>query len=467
MPILNLPSETSFSEEAPGEQLKTGTHFQGTYTLITLRIKLKNNSIIELGDVFTHMEIYEDVFKYAIEGRLRIKDFVGGQEKFMITGGEELSMVIMKPNGMNEILISRSDLVITKLSEIKFAQGNFREYDLYFATKYTVNSLKKKMFKGFGRDRDLGSVVKKIFGEMSDDKSKLTTYGANIKLDSAFVPNGMRPLEAINYLAKRACVNKDFFLFFERFAYNPSEKITHYFIGFNELKRFWERNDSIPKIIYEPNVDKIGYIHELESEELLHTYFLRVEPNFDHMTNVKSGIYNSRIRTLDLISRTYNDTKVNYIEENNPIVDDLYKNKIINSKNIFANFDETTIERLIVKPTNDSISNKAEWIKNDTLGSLINTGIRLTVQISGSSNKIGIGSLVELSVPSDVSKTLNLENPVPHEDQIYSGKYMVTAVKYEFTQKAFNKTLELSRGSFKFDIDKLVDKYLVEDTAIL
>jgi hypothetical protein len=467
MPILNLPAQDSFEEESPREQIRTETHFQGTYTLVTLRIKLKNNSIIELGDVFTQMEIFEDVFKYSIEGRIRIKDFVGGQEKFMITGGEELSMVIMKPNGMNEILISRSDLIVTKLSEISFTQGNFREYDLYFTTKSTINSMKKKLFKGFGRDRSLESVVKKLFGEMDKDKSHLSIYGANIKLDFPFVSNGMRPLEAINFLAKRACINKDFFLFFERFAYNPAEKITHYFIGFNELKRFWERNQSIPKIIYEPNVDKIGYIHELENEELLHTYFLRVEPNFDHMTNIKSGIYNSRIRTLDLISRNYNDTKINYIEENNLIINDVYNNKIINSKNIFVDFDETTIERLIVKPTNDSISNKAEWIKNDTLGSLINTGIRLTVQISGSSNKIGIGSLVELSVPSDVSKTLNLENPVPHEDQIYSGKYMVTAVKYEFTQKSFNKTLELSRGSFKFNIDNLINKYLVEDTAIL
>ena len=467
MPIVNFPTKESFSTDQTKDQLSTGTHFQGTYTLATLRIKLKNNSIIELGDVFTDIEVFEDVFKYSIEGRVRIKDYVGGQEKFMITGGEELAMVVMKPNGMNEILISRSDLIVTRLSQISFVQGNFREYDLFFTSKATVNSMKNKLFKGFGRDRNLESVVKKLFSDMDDNPSNLAVIGANIHLDTPYVCNGLRPLEAINFLAKRACVGKDFFLFFERFGYNPDEKITHYFIGLNALKDYWQRNNSVPRIIYEPNVDKVGYIHELETEELMHTYFLRVEPNFDHMTNIKAGIYNSRIRTLDLISRTYTDTKVNYLQETNAVLNDVYKNKLLNKDNVFNDFEETTIERLIVKPTNDTIANKSEWIKNDILGALINTGIRLTIQISGSSNRIGVGSVVELSVPSDVSKTLNLENPVPHEDLIYSGKYIVTAVKHEINQKTYNKTLELSRGSLKFNIDNLVNKYLVEDTAIL
>jgi len=67
-------------------------------------------------------------------------------------------------------------------------------------------------------------------------------------------------------------------------------------------------------------------------------------------------------------------------------------------------------------------------------------------------------------VPSAVSKTINLENPVPHEDQIYSGKYMVTAVKHVFTPKTYNKTLELSRGSMRFNLDDLINQFLVEDS---
>lgn len=462
--VLNFPGSSAYENDELDSQTSTGVHFQGTYTLVTLRVKLKNNSVIEFGSVFTEVEVFEDVYKYSIEGRIRVVDYVGGQEKFLLTGGEQLTIIATKPNGMNDILVGRSDLIITKISQVNFSQTNSRQYDLFFTSKATVNSMKKKVFKSFGKDRNLSSVVKKLFKEMDSDENNLSIIESNIALNAPFVSKGFRPLEAINHLAKRAGVNKDFYLFFERFAKNPGENFTHVFIGLNNLKKFWKNNDSIPKIIYEPNVGAINYINAVESEKLVHTYYLRAEPNFDHMVNIKTGFYDSRVRTLDLISRTYTDTKINYINENDMTPNDIYSNKMIDSKNIFTTFDETTIERLIISPTNDSVAKKSDWVKYDTLGSVLNSGIRITVQISGGSNKIGIGSLVELSVPSAVSRTLNLENPIIHEDQIYSGKYMVTAVKHVFTPKTYNKTLELSRGSMRFNLDDLINKYLVEDS---
>jgi hypothetical protein len=179
------------------------------------------------------------------------------------------------------------------------------------------------------------------------------------------------------------------------------------------------------------------------------------------MTNTKAGFYNSRIRSLDLINQSYTDTQVNYKEEPNENLKSIYNNKFIEEKNIFNEYEETTIERLIVAPQNDAITRKEEWLKYDTYGAVINTGMRATVEISGASNKIGVGSLVELSIPSAASKTLKLESPVPHEDQVYSGKYMVTATKHFITPKTYNKTLELSRGSLRFDIDKQIEKFEV------
>jgi hypothetical protein len=114
---------------------------------------------------------------------------------------------------------------------------------------------------------------------------------------------------------------------------------------------------------------------------------------------------------------------------------------------------------LIAKPRHDSIPNKNQWLKYDTYGSVLNSGIRVVVQVSGATNKIGAGNLIELSIPSQASKTLRYESPVPHEDQVYSGKYMVTAVRHFITPKTYNKTLELSRGSLRFDIDTLVERF--------
>lgn len=459
MSLLNFPNSDSFNEQDFIPQSQTGVHFQGTYTLDTLRIKLKNEQIVELGNVFTEIEVFEDVFKYSIEGRIRIKDYVGGMEKFILTGGEEIAIRALKPNGQNEIILSRDDLIVTHLSPVVFTQNNDRTYDLFFKSKSSVNSMKKKIFKSFGSDRSLSSVVKKLFSEIDTSTSNLTITGSDIFLNNAYICPGKRPLDAINMLAKRACVNGDYFLFFERFARNPSENFTHVFIGFNTLKDFWSKNASIPKITYEPNTSKVNYIDETESESNVSTFYVRLEQNFDHMAFTKSGFYNSRIRTLDLINQNYSDTKIDYINESEDNLKTIYDNRFIDSKNIFAKYDSTTIERLIVKPRNDTITNKNEWLKYDTYGSVLNSGIRVVVQVSGATNKISAGSLVELSIPSQASKTIRYESPVPHEDQVYSGKYMVTAARHYLTPKSYNKTLELSRGSLRFDIDTLVDRF--------
>jgi hypothetical protein len=441
------------------DNLKTETHFLGTYTLRELTLTLKNGTIIDLGQVFSEMEVFEDIFKYSIEGKIKISDYVGGQEKFIITGGEKISFVALKPNGMNEILISRRDLIVTKFSDITVAQGNGRSYDLFFSSESTINSVKKKLFKSYGNDRNLYSVVKKIYSDMGNpEENLLISETSSVPLNAPFVSSGYNPLEAINMLAKRSCVNEDYFLFFERFNSRPQEKYKHIFVGINELKKYWENLNKIPKIVYEPKTGLVNYVGSTETDDIVMANYIKIEPNFDHITNIVTGFYNSRIRSLDLINRTYTDTKLEYLKETDDLVYDVYKNKFLDANSIFATFDDTTIERLIVAPKNDAVQNKSKWLKFDTYGGVLNTSIRVTVKISGGSNYIGVGSLVELNLPSDVSKTFNLENPIPHEDQVYSGKYIVTAVRHTVSQKTYEKVLELSRGSLRFNIDELVER---------
>lgn len=460
MTILNFPSNLpTFNGEVynePQPQTATGQHIAGSYTLRTLNLTIKNGTAIELAGVFVQMEIFEDAFKYAIEGKVRIRDYVGGIEKFVITGGEKLSIVLLKPNGNNEIIVARDDLIITKVSQVAFQQNNFLVYDLHFASNAAVQSMKKKIFKGFGLDKSLTSVVKKLYSEISTE-SNLNIFSDTITLDNSYVCTGQRPLEAINQLAKRACAGKDFFLFFERFGKNPGEPFTHVFIQWNKMKEFWF-STNIPQITYNPNVSQTNYSNSNENEGNINSHFVRIEPNFDHMANVKVGFYNSRIRSLNLLKRTYTDTKIDYKNESEQELETLYDNKFIESSNIFNTFDTIpTIERLIVEPTNDSVRNKAAWLKYDTYGAVLNTAIRLTCQVYGGGNKLSVGNLIELKLPSHANVSTN--SSVRHDNQVYSGKYMITAIKHTITPKVYVKTLELGRGSLRFDIDTIIRNY--------
>jgi hypothetical protein len=458
---LNFPNTLASSSSV---QPRTSTesitleHFDGTYTLAGLGITLKNGTTVELNTVLVEMEIFEDMFKYAIEGRIRLGDFVGGQEKFVITGGERISMKVTKPNGMNEILVGRNDLIVTKISNVEFDQQNTRIYDIFFKSEASIRAYKKRIFRSFGNERNLSNIVGKLYNEIGI--YGITLQNDNIALDKTFVSPGYMPLDAINHLAKRACVNGDYYVFFERFCVNPTENMSHVFCSVNSLRKFWTDNNSVPKIIFEPNFKNVDYVGTSDSQLIVRATKLRIEPNFDHVNNMRVGFYNSRIRKINLLERRYTDNKINYLNDR---VNDIYSNKFINRNNIFSTYDESEItgQRLIIDPINDSIKKKDSWIKSDTLGGVLNTGIRVTAEISGGSNKIAVGNLVDLSLISGLSKAINSQLPVNHEDQLYSGTYMVTAARHYFTQKTYTKTIELSRGSMKFNIDSLIDRYKV------
>jgi hypothetical protein len=114
-------------------------------------------------------------------------------------------------------------------------------------------------------------------------------------------------------------------------------------------------------------------------------------------------------------------------------------------------------ERLIVRPQNDIVYDKRRWVAFDTYGGLLNSGLRVLIDIPGGSNRISVGYAVELSIPSKVAKSLNLEQAITPEDEMYSGKYMVTAIRHIFTRTTYVKKCELSRGSIRFNLDNRIE----------
>ena len=175
---------------------------------------------------------------------------------------------------------------------------------------------------------------------------------------------------------------------------------------------------------------------------------------------MQTGFYNSNIRQLDPYSRKYTDSIISY--KDMALDSDFYNNRILETNNEFLKYNngypEYPGERLIVKPKNDIVLDKANWIKFDTYGGLLNSGLRVLVDIPGSDNRISVGYAVELALPSKVAKAQNLESGYVNEDEFYSGKYLVTAVRHMFTKNSYVKKVELSRGSLKINLDRRIEQ---------
>jgi hypothetical protein len=435
----------------------TPDHIKYTYVLSALHIQIKNGEIISLSDFFNSIEVYEDIFSPSITGKINVYDYVGGNEKFFFTGGETITLRVLKPGGSNEILISRNDLIVYEIGKIHYDNENSIMYELSFTSKSTISSQKKRLYKSFGKDKALKSVFSKIYSDIGlESNLNVNTIDPNIKMENTFVSPGYTPIEALSQLARRSCTLGDYFVFYEKLNGRSAADFKHVFISLGSLKNFWNNANLLQRLVYQPTQDYL----ERETNPSIQIKSFLIENNFQHLERMQTGFYNSRIRQIDPFSRTYTDFKISYKEMQ--LNTDFYTNRILETNNEFLKYDDSYPEfpgeRLIVKPRNDVVFNKANWIKHDTYGGLLNSGLRVLVDISGANNRIGVGYAVELALPSKVAKAQNLEQSYVAEDEFYSGKYLVTAVRHMFTKETYIKKMELSRGSLKVNLDKRIEQ---------
>lgn len=450
---VNAYSSQPSSGTLPGSPTSTPTHINNSYFISELSMKIKGNARISLFEVMQTMEIYEDIFSKSIHGHIEIKDIDGGLSKYMITGGENIRITILKPLPSSEIIIDRSDLIIYNISKVEVGENNTMLYKLYFMPAGAISAQKKRIFKVFRNNTSISSLINTIYSDVSGGLTLFTRANNLPALQKNFLSPGYTPYEAIDFLSKRSCYNGDYFLFFERL--NKLNNGNHVFSSINNLKDHWTENGPTPVILYQPIVSNITP----ENATAILASYMQIQDNFDHINNMNAGFYNSRIRMLDLIYRNYTDLFLNY----STIQNELRTNNLMETTNVFLNYNsaypEYPGERLMVRSYNDVFANKNTWVRTDVYGSLNLSNMRINIDIPGGNNLIGAGNIVDLKIPNTYAKSLNLEGSLVPDDIVYAGKYIVTAVRHIFNISSYIKKLELSRDSGRINLGNVINRF--------
>lgn len=425
----NLETQTSLREE------KVAAHIGDSYSIERITMVIRNGEEISLSDVLLRLEINEDIFNPNISGFIEINDYSGGLEKFQLTGGEQIKVRILKPNS-SSIIIDRKDLVVHTISKGTYNDQNNIIYRLEFTTTSAIRSQKIRIYKSYNNTRNIAEIVKNLCEEMGEKIN--IEKNLPISLDKAFVSPGYSPIQAINFLAKRACASGDYYLFFDRVS---TGKV---FAGINNLRSLSPSIDEMYHIFYSP---ALSYVEGKRTETEMRTDIVQLQNNFNHILNMNNGLYYSKLTKVDPLKRTYEVKNFDYKES----MSDFYINTLTIDQTEFGMDDENQMpgERMFVPATNDPVGDKISWVKNDLHGALLMSGMRVAVSVSGSVNQLGAGDIVYLTIPSDVHKSSNLGNSETFENNMYSGKYFVTACKHVITNQTYTKKLELSRGSVR------------------
>ena len=427
------------ASQVASQEAVVQSHIAGTYVIDTLSVILRDGQQISLSEVMTGLNIYEDIFNPSISGSVEILDYVGGLEKFQFTGGEYLKIKLFKPNA-EDVIIDRSDLIIHTITKGEVSANNAIRYGLQFTSESAIRSQKKRVYKSWGGQRRISEIVKDLCSEMD---TTVNISNSLPRLDKTFVSPGYTPIQAINFLAKRACAAGDYFLFFERVS---TGKV---FAGMSNLRSLSPKLSDgdgfdIYNIVYFPS---ITYNEAAGAETTVRAESVEPQTNFNHMTNMGNGFYKSKLTNVNIARRSVETYQFDY--QNG--INDFYVNNFVNSNSIFGNFSskERPGERIYTPAINDPMTDKTQWIKYDMHGSLSMSGIRVNVAIDGGTNEIGAGDIVNLSLPSDFAKTIDPNSPEFVENNMYSGKYFVTACKHFLTNEIYTKHLELSRSSVR------------------
>lgn len=422
----------------------------------------KNGNEISLNQVYSTITFFEDLYATNISGQVSIEDYVGGLEKFYISGGEKLKIVVAKAGG-SDIIIDRSDLVVYRVTGGEVAETLNTKYVLQFVSDLYVKSTKKKIFKSY-HNKNINEIAKSIFSEMSS-KQLFTEQSLNVNLDKPFVCTGDTPIECIQKLSERAAHVGKYYTLFERLSpisrNTASGSVITNTSMFCSLESLKKTGDDAYKIVFSPMNSTSTLVTETLPDGIVRASQLVRLNNFNHLDYMMSGLYNSRITTLNHISRNYFVRNTSHVTDtmHETILPekDFYTNKIIdtNSNNPFSQYNginEYPGEKYVAITVNDVVP-KEKWIHRNLLGYMLTSLYKVQVLIDGSTNKLSCGDSVNLTVPSKFRKSATGSGQVL-EDEMLSGYYLVTSVKHTIASTGvYSKRVELGRGSLQVNLD--------------
>lgn len=460
--IKQLKSVSSYADEsvysiddslALRKDIETSNDVGGTVHLEKLDIQVKDGRNISFLDVMQGIAIEESMFTSFVSGILKITDLGGVLEKFMIRGGETIKIKLRKTKN-GDILVWREDLIVTKISsaEIDVVAGQ-TTFSLHFAPKTYINSLKTCLFKSY-KNQSITDAALSIYQTISPND--LFIEDCRTTLVNPFISAGFMPHKALDYLAQRACTKDKYFVFFERFVPNYGNlsdstpfTSTHYFGSVEKLTEE-SKNQRIKTIVFAPKLSSVS------ENDMIRASRFTTRDNYNHIPAMQLGFYNSKITSINPITKQVNHQKLSYTDSRES-TRDFYDQKLIDDANIFSIYDDIQNQipgrKVITASINDSVAKEA-WLKNHIYGYIAKNYFKINVEIQGGTNKISVGHIVNFFTPSAYDKILNPKRTSPVADLMHSGKYIVTSVVHAIGIGTYTKSLELTRASMPYDVNR-------------
>lgn len=417
--------------------------FAGDVNLEEVTLRTLNGQSANITGQVISLEIYEDMFTPFMSVSVVLRESVDYINLFPFVGEEYLEIKVSTPNIDQKI---DSSFYIYKITDRMYTKEREVAYTLKGISKeYVVDANRKvsQTFKG-----NIGEIALTLAqkGGLNTDKTIFIESTTN---KTAFTAAYWQPSKCLTYLATNA-QNQNLsptYLFYEnRNGYNFRSidellKATtyHKFIKDNFTRS--GMNDASVQATKDPQ------------EDFKRILQLDVPVLSDYMEDIQTGRLKSRIVSHDLVTKQYTvkDFSVRKDTEHPPT--------LLNKNPAYSPYAATnSISTLMIMPRHFAnytsfadVTNYSTAQKRMSFFQNLNK-YKVNIEVLGRTDYT-VGQVFELSIPK--ATQITKEQNETAEDEILSGRYILSAISHMITKEGHICNMELIKNSIIMDLDRL------------
>lgn len=423
-----------------------GLYYPQDFNLESVDIVTDSSNSYKLKHLVVELSFFEDIYSFSCSGYVILRDAVGLIEKLKLDGTEFINIVYGKTKRQNDSGKIIRTFRLYKIGNRKPSASISSEFfTVYFCSEEMLLSEQLKLSKGY-KGQQISDIITNILideNSLKVNSKKIqfieTTYGMY-----DFVIPRLKPFEAISWLSTYARPlgreGADM-LFFE----------TNDGYYFRSLQSMFS-DSPYGTYTYKPaNIDNENMASRLNT--ILDYEFVKT---FDTLDATESGIYSSKLISIDPLTRTQRITNFNKNNLNG------YGNSGVGTNRLGKKQTEMYESSLKLVFSNANEIDKPYIKQNE---SSVAKDIFIETYVPSRSAQIALANytVIKAIIPGDTAitagKTIifqlytnnyDSETKTRKLDEFFSGKYLVTAVRHVIqSQGVFQTVLELAKESLK------------------
>lgn len=425
---------------------KTGISYPQDYSLETLTFVNASGVKIELAQMLIEFSYYEDIYSFTTSGHMTIMDAGGLIEALKLTGNEFLEIDFGKTKTASNR--TKKTFRVYKIGD-RTPQGNQNSelYTLYFCSEELILSEQNKVSKSY-KGKNITVIVKDILSNyLKVSNNKIDTIEGTLGTYDFLVPR-LKPFEAISWLSTYARPYKpaegaDMLFFETKFGFN-----------FRSLQSMF-KDDVYATYKYQAkNLDDKSLPMQ---EKLLSVLEYEFNKPYDILNEINSGSIASRTISIDPLTRTYKvtDFDINKYKTQATLLNkNLPTNDLKNRLGKKSSESSESVVKVVTSTAGQQIVPYIKETDSATKDIFIETSVpNRTAQIA-----LANYTSMKIAIPGDpgitAGRTINLnllslyQGDTRKVDDLYSGKYLVTAVRHIISvPESYQTILEICKDS--------------------